>query len=98
MTNVKETAIKLANLAIAEAANKDLTGEEKEHNVIEFLIKLDDNLPIADFVPNALEAQIIEIGVDKIQEYFSSLDIKALVKKCYERIKHIFKHKTQKAV
>lgn len=91
MTNVKETAIKLTNLVIADAANKDLTGEEKEHNVIEFLVKLDDALPGADFIPNSLEAEVLEIGIDKIQEYFSKLDIKALVKKCYERIKHIFK-------
>ena len=88
---VKETAIKLANLVIADAADKDLTGEEKEHRVIEFLVKLDDALPVANFIPNALEAEIIEIGVDKIQEYFSKLDVKSLVKKCYQRIKHLFK-------
>lgn len=91
MKDVKETAIKLANLVITDAANKDLSGEEKEHRVIEFLVKLDDALPVADFIPNALEAEIVEIGVDKIQEYFSKHDIKAFVKKCYERIKHIFK-------
>lgn len=91
MTDVKETAIALTNLVIADAANKDLTGEEKEHAVIEFLVKLDDSLPIADFVPNALEAEIVEIGVDKIQAYLATLDIKALVKKLYNRIKHLFR-------
>jgi hypothetical protein len=91
MTDVKETAIALTNLVIADAANKDLTGEEKEHSVIEFLVKLDDALPGTNFIPNALEAEIVEIGVDKIQEYLASLDVKALVKKLYNRIKHIFK-------
>jgi len=90
MTNVKETAVKLVNLVIADAQDKDLSGEEKEHKVCEFLVKLDDALPVADFIPNALEAEILEFGVDKIQEYFAKLDIKALVKKCYERIKHLF--------
>lgn len=90
-TDVKETAIKLANLVIANAVDKDLTGEEKEHSVCEFLVKLDDNLPIANFIPNALEAEILEAGVDKVQAYFAEHDIKVLVKKLYERIKHFFK-------
>lgn len=91
MTDVKEVATQLANVVIANAANEDLTGEEKEHKVFEFLVKLDDALPVADFIPNSLEALILETGVDKIQAYFAEHDIKTLVKKLYQRIKHLFK-------
>lgn len=87
---VKEVAIKLANVVMANAAQEDLTNEEKEHKVIEFLVTLDDGFPAVGFIPNSLEALVIETGVDKIQAYFSKLDMKAFVKKYWARIKHLF--------
>ena len=88
---IKEIAVQLTNVVIANAADEDLTGEEKEHKVIEFLVKLDDNLPIANFIPNVLEAQIIEAGVDNVQAYFKDHSPIDFVKKCYQRIKHLIK-------
>ena len=90
-SEVKEVAIQLANVLISNAANEDLDGEAKETKVIEFIVKLDDMLPIANFIPNALEAQMLDIGLDIIQEYFKKHDIKDFIKKCYNRIKHLFK-------
>lgn len=90
-TQIKEVAVQLANVAISAAANEDLTGEEKERRVIEFLVKLDDGLPLVGFISNELEADLLDLGVDKVQEYIAKLDIKAFVKKQYNRIKHIFK-------
>lgn len=89
---VKEVAIQLANVAIVNYNDKTLSGEEREHNVIAFLTKLDDNIPGVNFIPNALEAKIVEIGVDKLQEYYGD-NIKSFVKKCFERIKHILRIK-----
>lgn len=91
MTNkeqIKEVAMQLANVAIVNYNDQTLTGEEREHKVIEFLVKLDDNIPMVNFIPNALEAQIVEIGVDKLQEFFGD-NLQPFVKKCFNRIKHI---------
>lgn len=88
---IKEVATKIAIEVITDAANKELTGEEKEAKVCEFLAKLDDNIPVVNFIPNSLEAEILEIGVDKIQEFFTSIDIGFFVKKHYERIKSLLK-------
>ena len=85
---IKEVAVQLANVAIVNYNDQSLTGEEREHKVIEFLVKLDDNIPMVNFIPNALEAQIAEIGVDKLQEFYGE-DIQPFVKKCFGRIKHI---------
>ena len=86
---VKEVANKIAIEVITQVANHELTGEEKETKVCEFLAKLDDALPVANFIPNALEIEILEIGVDKVQAYLHSIDIKAFVKKNYTRIKSL---------
>lgn len=91
MTDVKEIAIQIANLAITEAAAKDKTGEEKEHEVCEFLANLTDLVPVVAFLPNDLVADALDLGLDNIQAYFTKHDIKVLVKKLYNRIKHIFK-------
>lgn len=85
---IKEVAIQLANLVIADEANKDLTGEEKEAKVIAFLADLDNQVPFASFIPDALEEKILECGYDKLKEFYQD-DIKGFVKKCYTRIKHI---------
>jgi len=89
-TKIKETAIKLANFVMVNASQEDLTNEEKEHKVIEFLVTLDDSLISQLILPNSLEAAILEVGVDKIQAYFSKIDMKAFVKKYWARIKHLF--------
>lgn len=88
---VKDVAVKLANVVMANVANEKLTNEEKEHKVIEFLVTLDDGFPAVGFIPNSLEALVVETGVDKLQAYFSKIDMKAFVKKYWARIKHIFK-------
>lgn len=94
---LKEIAVQLANVLIANAADEKLTGEEKEHRVIEFMVKLDDNLPFIGALSNELEASIVEVGVDKVQAYIHEMNIagniKSFVKKCYNRIRHIFKKK-----
>ena len=89
--DVKEIAIQIANLAIAEASAKDKSGEEKEHEVCEFLANLTNMIPIVQFLPDELVADALDLGLDKIQEYFNNHDIKVFVKKLYNRIKHIFK-------
>ena len=86
---IKEIATQLANVVIANAANKELTGEEKEHKVCEFLATLDNSLPVANFIPDTLEAEILDAGIDKVQEFFAKVDVKSFVKKCYNRIKHL---------
>ena len=87
---IKEAAIQLTNVVIAAAAEEDLTGEEKEAKVCDFLATLDNSIPGANFIPDSLEAKILDIGIDKLQEFFKD-DIKPFIKKCYERIKHLFK-------
>lgn len=86
---VKEVAIQLANLVIADAANKELTGEEKEAKVCEFLATLDNSIPVASFIPDSLEAKILEIGVDEVQAFLTKTGITPFVKKCFNRIKVI---------
>ena len=87
---IKEVAVQLANVAIAAAVNEKLTGEEKERKVIEFLVKLDDNIPMVNFIPNALEAEILDVGLDNLQAFFADHNPKEFVKKCFNRIKHLF--------
>lgn len=87
---VKEVAYQVANLAISVAADKDLTGTQKEAEVCEFLAKLDDNIPVIGAISNELEAKVLEIGADEIKKVYAE-DVVPFVKKCYERIKHIFK-------
>ena len=93
MTEIKDVAVQLANVVMANVANEKLTNEEKEHKVIEFLVTLDNGFPAVGFIPDALEALVVETGVDKVQEYFSKIDMKAFIKKYWARIKHIFKFK-----
>lgn len=87
----KELATKIAIEVITDVARQDLTGEEKKDKVCAFLAKLDDNLPLAGFIPNAIEAEIIEVGIEKVQEFFAKVDIPAFVEKTYGRIKHLLK-------
>ncbi len=91
MTTAKELATQVAIQVMTTVSTEELTGEEKEAKVCEFLAKLDDNIIGLNFIPNALEAQILDFGIDKVQEFVSNIDIKAFVKKHYERIKHFFK-------
>ena len=86
---IKEIATQLANVVIANAANKELTGEEKEAKVCAFLATLDNSIPMANFIPDTLEAEILDAGIDKVQEFFTKVDIKSFVKKCFNRIKHL---------
>lgn len=85
---IKETAVQLANLVIATYSNEKLSGTQKEEKVIAFLADLDNQIPIAAFIPDALEEKVLEVGYDKLKEFYQD-DIKGFVKKCYERIKHI---------
>ena len=86
---IKEIATQLANVVIANAANKELTGEEKEAKVCEFLATLDNSIPIANFIPDSLESDILDAGIDEIQTFFVKVGITPFVKKCFNRIKHL---------
>ena len=88
---IKDVAIQLTNLAIVNFNDKTLTGEQRERKVIDFLVKLDDNIPLVNFIPNELEAAIVDLGLDNVQAYFHDHSPIDFVKKCYNRIKHIFK-------
>ena len=86
---IKEIATQLANVVIANAANKELTGEEKERKVCEFLATLDNSIPMASFIPDTLEAAILDAGIDAVQAFFEKVGVTQFVKKCYTRIKHL---------
>jgi hypothetical protein len=87
----KEIATKVAIELIAKAAEQDKTGEEKEAEVCEILSKLDNHIIGLNFIPDELEAELLDLGIDKVQEYISNLDIKAFVKTQYNRIKRLLK-------
>ena len=91
MATAKELAAQVAIQVMTTVSTEELTGEEKEAKVCEFLAKLDNGIPFAGYIPDALEAQLLDYGIDKIQEYIAKSDIKAFVKKHYQRIKHFFK-------
>jgi hypothetical protein len=50
----KEIAEQIAIHVITNVANEELTGEEKLHNVCEFLVKFDDGIIGLNLIPNAL--------------------------------------------
>lgn len=87
----KEVATKVAIELITKAAEQDKTGEEKEAEVCEFLSKLDNHIIGLNFIPDELEAELLDLGIDKVQEFLSEIDIKAFVKKQYHRIKLVLK-------
>jgi len=89
--SAKEIATKIAIEFITKAAEKDKTGEEKEIEVCKLLSKLDNNIIGLGFIPDELETQLLDLGIDKVQEFLSEIDIKAFVKKQYQRIKLILK-------
>ena len=86
---LKEVATQLANIVIANAANEKMTGEQKEAKVCEFLATLDNSIPMANFIPDKLEAAILDAGVDTLQAFFERVGITPFVKKCFNRIKHL---------
>lgn len=92
-TSTKEATIQLANVLIANAANEDLTGEEKEAQVCEVLGDILGFVPGISYIPSKLRAKLLDIGLDKIQEFLAEVDLKAFVKTRYERIKHILGRK-----
>ena len=87
-TEIKEIAVQLANVAIVNYNDKNLTGAERKANVCAFLATLDDGVFPLNFVPNMLEAKILEIGSDNLKEFYND-DIEPFVEKCFGRIKHI---------
>lgn len=91
MTQAKELATKVAIEFITRAADTTMTGEEKEASVCKILSKLDDNVIGLNLIPNELEAKILDIGIDKVQEYLDKVDLKAFVKTQYNRIKSLLK-------
>lgn len=91
MASVKEVATKLTIEAMAVAqATAGMTGEEREHFVIRKLVTL-DNATILGLLPDEIEAQYACEIVDKLQEFFAKINVKAFVKKNYERIKSFLK-------
>ena len=89
MTSVKETATKLVVGAMTLAQETaGLTGEEREHAVIRKLCVL-DNATIFALIPDELEAQAACAILDELQEFFAKINLKAFVKKNYERVKHL---------
>jgi len=77
-------------LMVAETKSAGLTGEEREHNVIENLCHLDDNVVGLGLIPNELEAEVVEYGVDELQEAISKIDLESFVKTEWQKIKHLF--------
>jgi len=88
VAKVKEVATQLANVAIVNYNDKSLSGEEREHNVCEFLAGLVRTLPGASWLPQELVADALDIGLDELQEFYKD-NLQSFVKKCFGRIKHI---------
>jgi len=97
MTDAKDVLEKVAIEVMTEVSDKALTGAQKEKEVCEFLAKLDDNIPIADFIPNELEAEILDTGIDKLQEIVKEIDLPSFVKSCYGKIKTLLNKLFHKA-
>jgi len=91
MANVKEIATKLTIEAMAVAqATAGFKAEDREHFVIRKLCTL-DNATILGLIPDELEAQAACAIVDKLQEFFAKVNVKAFIKKNYERVKSFLK-------
>lgn len=92
MAIAKELATQVTiQVMTAVQAAEGLTGEEREHQVCESLACAAGAIPYINIIPQELRAKILEFGVDELEEFFSKIDIKAFVKKHYERVKHFFK-------
>jgi hypothetical protein len=92
MANVKEVATKVVIELMAVAQQTaGFTAEDREHFVISKLCRLDDGVVGLCLIPNALEEELVCAGVDKVQEYLCKVNIKAFVKKNYERVKSFLK-------
>ena len=91
MAQVKEIATQIAIELITNVAQEDITGEEKEQKVCEFLAKLDNGVVGLGLIPDSLEAKLLDIGIDKVQEHLDKIDLKAFVKTQYNRIKSLLK-------
>lgn len=85
---IKDVAVQLANVAIVNYNDKSLTGEEREHKVCQFLANLTNMIPQVAWIPDELIADVLDAGVDNIQEFYGE-DVKPFVKKCFNRIMHI---------
>ena len=91
MIEPKEIATQIAIELISSVAQEDLTGEEKEQKVCTFLAKLDNGVVGLGLIPDALEAKLLNIGIDKVQEHLDKIDLKYFVKTQYNRIKSLLK-------
>ena len=91
MSEAKELATKIAIELITKASEKNKTGEQKEAEVCKILSRLDNNIIGLGFIPDELEAQLIDFGIDKVQEHLDKIDLKDFVKTQYNRIKSLLK-------
>jgi len=67
-----------------------LSGKQKHERVCEVLAKLDNGIPYVGYIPDELEAKILDFGWDKLALYTSKIDIGAFCEKHFQRIKHFF--------
>lgn len=91
MATAEELTKQLTITVISAVADQKLTGDEKMDKVCQFISTLDDSVIGLNFIPNALEAEMIELGLDKMQEFISGLDVKAFVQTNYNRVKYALK-------
>ena len=97
MATAEELTKQLTITVISAVANQELTGEQKMDKVCQFISTLDDSIIGLNFIPNALEAEILELGLDKIQDFVKGLDVKAFVQTNYNRVKYALKKIFRKA-
>lgn len=89
--STKEVAEQIAIHVMTSVADQELTGEEKLEKVCEFLVKLDDGIIGLNFIPNEIEAQLLETGIENVIEFLKEIDVKSFVQKNYNRIKNLLK-------
>ena len=91
-TTAKELVTQVTIQVMTELSkDATLSGKEKHVRVCEILAGLDNGIPFAGLIPDALEAQILDFGWDKLALFASKIDIGAFAEKQYQRIKHFFK-------
>ena len=97
MATAEELTKQLTVTVIAAVADQDLTGPEKLEKVCEFVSTFDDSVIGLNFIPNALEAKILAMGIENIQEFIKGIDVKEFVQTNYNRVKYALKKIFHKA-
>lgn len=77
----------LAIELIKKAADKDLTGPQKADFVYNALADLDNAIPVIGLIPDQLEVEVMKDLVEEAKPH-----LKEFIEKCYQKIKHLFKH------